>query len=230
MYWPFFLILSHFQDLWRISTLEFDFYVELYDRYPSLSPCHLVACATSAVYLNGGIGDWFRTTFGVRQRCSVTDSFQHLSGENYNWRTGRSQRNSQHRRQNNYQRTFCWWHWWPGRIKGGTSLPGGTPGPLAWKIMQRNPNWWLTTLEEVESFKYLGAVVTDQGSRPEVLSRITQTTAALARMKTIWNDNHISLSSKIRLMRSLVISVLLYACEIWTSTADILKKLQATEM
>ncbi|CAH3178366.1 unnamed protein product [Porites evermanni] len=43
-------------------------------------------------------------------------------------------------------------------------------------------------------------------------------------MKTIWNDNHISLSSKIRLMRSLVISVLLYACEIWTSTADILKK------
>ena len=31
-------------------------------------------------------------------------------------------------------------------------------------------------------------------------------------------------------MRSLVISVLLYACETWTLTADILKKLQATEM
>ena len=162
--------------------------------------------------------------------CSLTDSFQHLSGENYNWRTGRSQRNSQHRRQSNYQRTFCWWHWWPGRIRGGTSLPGGSPGPLAWKIVQRNPNWWLTTLDEVESFKYLGAVVTDQGSRPEVLSRIAQTTAAPARMKTIWNDNHISLSSKITLMRSLVISVLLCACEIWTLIADILKKLQATEM
>ena len=64
-------------------------------------------------------------------------------------------------------------------------------------------------LDEVDSFKYLGAVVTDQGSKPEVLSRIAQTTAALARLKTIWSDKHISLSSKIRLMRSLVISVLL---------------------
>ena len=85
-------------------------------------------------------------------------------------------------------------------------------------------------LDEVDSFKYLGAVVTDQGSKPEVLSRIAQTTAALARLKTIWSDKHISLSSKIRLMRSLVISVLLYACETWTLTADILKKLQATEI
>ena len=40
----------------------------------------------------------------------------------------------------------------------------------------------------------------------------------------------ISLSSKIRLMHSLVISVLLYACETWTITIDIQKKLQATEM
>ena len=70
-------------------------------------------------------------------------------------------------------------------------------------------------LDEVDSFKYLGAVVTDQGSKPEVLSRIAQTTA-LARLKTIWSDKHISLSSKIRLMRSLVISVLLCACESWT--------------
>ena len=67
-------------------------------------------------------------------------------------------------------------------------------------------------LDEVDSFKYLGAIVTDQGFKPEVLSRIAQTTAALARLKNIWNDKHISLSSKIRLMRSLVISVLLYAC------------------
>ena len=80
-------------------------------------------------------------------------------------------------------------------------------------------------LDEVDSFKYPGAVVTDQGSKPEVLSRIAQTAATLARVKTIWSDKHISLSSKIRLMRSLVISVLLYACETWTLTADILKKL-----
>ena len=66
-------------------------------------------------------------------------------------------------------------------------------------------------LDEVDSFKYLGAVVTDQGSKPEVLSRIAQTTAALARLKTIWSDKQISVSSKTRQMRSLVTSVLWYA-------------------
>ena len=38
----------------------------------------------------------------------------------------------------------------------------------------------------VTSFKYLGAVVSDDGSKPEVLSRIAQATAALTKMKPIW--------------------------------------------
>ena len=46
-------------------------------------------------------------------------------------------------------------------------------------------------LDEVDSFKYQSPVVTDQGSKPEVLSRITETTAALVRLKTIWSDMHI---------------------------------------
>ena len=46
-------------------------------------------------------------------------------------------------------------------------------------------------LGEVDSLKYVGAVVTDQGSKVEVLSRIAQTTEALARLKTTWNDKHI---------------------------------------
>ena len=36
-------------------------------------------------------------------------------------------------------------------------------------------------LETVTSFKYLGSVITDEGSKPEVLSRIAQTTATLTR-------------------------------------------------
>ena len=59
-------------------------------------------------------------------------------------------------------------------------------------------------LETVTSFKYLGSVITDEGSKPEILSRIAQTTAALTKLKPVWNDRSISLSSKIRLMRSLV--------------------------
>ena len=68
-------------------------------------------------------------------------------------------------------------------------------------------------LETVTSFKYLDSFITDEGSKPEILSRIAQTTAALTRLKLVWNDRNISLSSKIRLMRSLVISIFLYACE-----------------
>ena len=48
-------------------------------------------------------------------------------------------------------------------------------------------------LGTVTSFKYLGAVVSDDGSKPEVLSRIAQVTAALTKLKPIWRDNTISL-------------------------------------
>ena len=85
-------------------------------------------------------------------------------------------------------------------------------------------------LETLTSFKYLGSVITDEGSTPEMLSRIAQTTAALTRMKPVWNDRSISLSSKIRLMRSLVTSIFLCACESWTITAELQRRIQAVEM
>ena len=68
-------------------------------------------------------------------------------------------------------------------------------------------------LETVKSFKYLGSVITDESSKPELLCRIAQATA-LTRLKPIWIDKSISLSSKIRLMRFLVTSIFLYACEL----------------
>ena len=37
-------------------------------------------------------------------------------------------------------------------------------------------------LETVTSFKYLGSVITDEGSKPEILSRTAQTTAASTRL------------------------------------------------
>ena len=43
-------------------------------------------------------------------------------------------------------------------------------------------------LENVTSFKYLDSVITDEVSKPEILSRIAQTTAALTRLKPGWND------------------------------------------
>ena len=85
-------------------------------------------------------------------------------------------------------------------------------------------------LETVTSFKYLGSVVTDEGSKPDILSRIAQATAALTRLNPVWIDKSISLSSKIRLMRSLLTSIFLYACESWTLTAELHRRIQAREM
>ena len=85
-------------------------------------------------------------------------------------------------------------------------------------------------LEEVENFKYLGAIISNEGSKPEILSRIAQTTAALSRLKIIWRDKNISLASKVKLMRTLISSTFLYACESWTLTAEIERRIQALDM
>ena len=38
-------------------------------------------------------------------------------------------------------------------------------------------------LETVKSFRYLGSIITDEGSKLEILARIARTTAALTRLK-----------------------------------------------
>ena len=105
------------------------------------------------------------------------------------------------------------------------------------KLMTNNTNGINTEikvngqkLETVTSFKYLVSYITDEGSRPEIFSRIAQTTAALTRLKPVCNDRTISLSSKIRLMHSFVTSIFLYACESWTLTAELQRRIQAMEI
>ena len=85
-------------------------------------------------------------------------------------------------------------------------------------------------LETLTSFKYLGSVVTDEGSKPKILTRIAQATAELTRLKPVWNDRSISLSSKIQMVHSLVISIFLCACESWTLTAEQKRRIQAMEV
>ena len=85
-------------------------------------------------------------------------------------------------------------------------------------------------LEAVTSFKYLGSGISDEGSKPETLSRIAQATAALTWLEPVCNDRSISLGSKIRLICSLVTSIFMYACESWTLTAELQLRIQAMEM
>ena len=73
-------------------------------------------------------------------------------------------------------------------------------------------------------------IISNEGSKPEILSRTAQTIAALSRLKIIWRDKNISLASKVKLLRTLILSTFLYACESWTLTAEIERRIQALEM
>ena len=51
-------------------------------------------------------------------------------------------------------------------------------------------------LGSVTSFKYLGTVVSDDGAKPDIVSRIAQATAAISKLKPIWRDYNISSGTK----------------------------------
>ena len=81
-------------------------------------------------------------------------------------------------------------------------------------------------LDIITSFKYLGAVVSDHSSRPEVLSRIVQVFAAVTKLKPVGRGYNISLGSKVKLVRSLVTTIFSYACESWALPVELEKRLQ----
>ena len=84
-------------------------------------------------------------------------------------------------------------------------------------------------LETVDHFKYIGSIICDEGSRREMPSRAAQTMTALAGLKIILRDKNIRTKHKIRLMRALVITIFLYACETWTLTAELQRRIQSLE-
>ena len=80
-------------------------------------------------------------------------------------------------------------------------------------------------LETVTIFKCLGSVVSAEGFNPE-----STDDSSIDKADTSLEDRSISVSSKIRLMRFLVIFSFLYACESWTLLAGLRRGIRATEM
>ena len=210
--------------------------VQLYDK------------ATSAVQMNGSIGEWFRTTVGVRQGCLLSPTLFNIflerimsdALEEHDGKVSIGGRNITNLRfaddidalaeeeqelealVDSLDKTCTSYKMEISAEK--TKLKTYSANGILREIKVKAQK-----LGSVTSFKYLEAVVSDNGSKPEVLSRIAQATAALRKLSPIWRDN-ISLGSKVKLMRSLVISIFLYACESWTLTAELEKRTQAFEM
>ena len=74
-------------------------------------------------------------------------------------------------------------------------------------------------LEAVENLKYRGAIISNEGSKPEILSSISQTTAALSRLEVTWRDKNISFASK----HANIIHLRL--CESWTLTTELQRRM-----
>ena len=69
-------------------------------------------------------------------------------------------------------------------------------------------------------------MVQNQKSYPEWLRH----RALFQNLKVVWNDKNISIGSKLRLLRPMVISVFLYACEAWTLDAYLEQRIASFEM
>ena len=194
------------------------------------------------------IGEWFRTTIGVRQGCLLsptlfniflerimTDALEgHTSTVSVGGRTVSNLRFADDidglagSEEELSELT--------GRLNESSCAYGMEISAEKTKLMTNSKNFTSDIsinghkLEYVDKFKYLGAIVSEKGSRPEILARIALTIAALTKLGPIWKDRYISINSKIRLMRSLVLAIFLYACETWTLNAELEKRIQAMEM
>ena len=189
--------------LYNINTNLINAIQNLYDK------------ATSAVCCNGSTGGWFSTTVGVRQCCLLLHTLFNIFLERIMADTLKDHKSTV----SIGDRTIS-------NVRIADDIDGlaGSELELAnlverldetstaygmqvsaekTKVMTINTNDISCNiringekLETVQSFKYLGAIVTDEGSMPEIHSRIAQTIAAPTKLKIIWDNKNIDLSSK----------------------------------
>ena len=188
--------------------------------------------ATSAVQMNGSIGEWFRTTVRVRQGCLssptlfnicleriISDALDEhdgkisIGGRNITNLLFADDIDALAEEEQELEAQVESLDKTCTRYKLEISAEKTQLMTNSANDIQREIKVKRQKLDTVTSYQYLGALVSDEGSKPELLSKIEQATAAFTKLKPIWRDNNLSLGSKVKLMRSLVISIFLYACE-----------------
>ena len=163
----------------------------------------------SAVLVQGTTGEWFHTSVGVRQECLLSptvfnifiEDFMTHALENFNGTISIGGRPITNLRfaddidgiTGEEDELTELVH----NLDTATAMFGMEISAEKTKIMthngtlQRDITIQGQKLETVDHFKYLDAIICDEGSRREVLSRAAQTMAALARKNIIWKDKNI---------------------------------------
>ena len=177
---------------------------------------HLYDKATSPTLLNSSIGDWFRTKVGVRQECSLsptllnillerimTDALQDHEGTvSIEARTVTNLRFADdiHGLAEEEEELAKLVE----RLDKASTASGMGISAEKTKLMTNNISSVNTEIkvnglkvETVTTFKCLSSVMSDEGSKLEIVSRRAQTTAALTRLRPLWNDRSISLKHQL---------------------------------
>ena len=89
----------------------------------------------------------------------------------------------------------------------------------------------IANCEVVQSYIYLGTLITSNGGcTEEIKRRMAITRNAMDRFGKIWKNRNITKNTKTRLVRTLVFPIFLYAAETWTLREMDKKKIDALEM
>ena len=82
-------------------------------------------------------------------------------------------------------------------------------------------------IEQVSDFKYLGTVISGDGTIDKELStRIQKASGAFNLLGSIWHNRNIKTSTKIRIYKAAVLTILLYGSEVWNTTQTQMKRFQ----
>ena len=73
-------------------------------------------------------------------------------------------------------------------------------------------------------------ITSDGRCTTEIGKRIAMAKSTFQKMRTILTNRNIKITTKIRVLKTYVWSILLYGCECWTINKEIEKKLEAAEM
>jgi len=103
---------------------------------------------------------------------------------------------------------------------------GSDSGPdLLNVVVDGNP------VDLMESFTYLGSIQTSDGyCRSDITRRIGLASSAMSSLNNIWITKHLSNQMKVRVHQTLVLSILLYASETWTSLASDMRAIESFHM
>jgi len=87
-----------------------------------------------------------------------------------------------------------------------------------------------STFERVEEFKYLGTTLTNQNSIPEeIKSRLRSGNDCYHSVQNLLSSKLLSKNLKIKIYRTIILSVVLYGCETWSLTMREERKLRVFE-